>query len=255
MKHSIAVIAVLAAACTAKTPAASSSAVLAPEQTWLIVAKPARPAALDIVRMFNQRGFALSDMRTDDRGVTLRFQGERTTVAEPVVTALDVIIAVGDIVEAVDDAKHKRPHRHHHYEPSLETYELGSVYYVRVEPRGETMTSIAAVGRPTRSGIEACTNDGDEIAGPCLPLKAGPMVAPEVSGFAEAELINGVFAEIRLEGNVVSADPEVTIGMRRCLERQREVFAAAARVSSQRAKKGILRTRPVCAGAPPLAAN
>lgn len=253
MKNSIAVIAVLAAACTAKTPAASSSAVLAPEQTWVIIAKPARPAALDMVRMFNQRGFALADLRTDDRGVLLRFQGERKTVAEPIVTAADVIIAVGEIAEALD---HKKRHHHHHhrYRQTIEEYELGSVFYVRVEPRGETMTSISVVGRPTRSGIEACTGDIG-VDAPCAPLETGPIVAHEVAGIVEAELINGVFAELRLEGSVVSADPHVTMQMRRCWQRQREVTAAAARVSNPRAKEGILRTRPVCAGTPPLAAR
>jgi hypothetical protein len=203
--------------------------------------------------MFNQRGFSLSDLRTDERGVTLRFQGERKTVWEPVVTALDVIVAVGDIVDAIDAAKHKRPH-YQQYEPTLEHYDLGSVYYVRVEPRGQTMTSISAVGRPTRSGIEACTQDV-ETGTPCLPLETGPLVAHEVAGVVEAELIHGVFAELRLEGFVVSENPRVTMGMRRCWERRKEVAAAAARVSNPRAKAGILRTAPVCEGSPPLAAN
>ena len=223
---------------------------LAPEQTWLIVARPARPAALDMVRMFNQRGMALTDMTTDERGVTLRFQGERKVVAEPIVTALDVIVAVGDVIDEIDAAANKRPHYHREVQPHIEHYELGSVYYVRVEPRGPTMTSIAAVGRPTRSGIEACTGN-NEIAGPCLPLETGPDVAPEVAGVVEAELIHGVFSELRLEGGVVSADPAIAMAARRCWERRKEVIAAAARVSNPRAKAGIMRTAPNCEGAPP----
>lgn len=254
MKHSIAVLALLAAACTAKTPAASSSAVLALEETWVIVAKPARPAALDVLRMFNQRGFSLADMRTDERGVTLRFQGERKLVSEPIVTALDVIVAVSDVIDEIDAAKHDRPHYHHEVTPTIEYYELGSVYYVRVEPRGPTMTSISAVGRPTRSGIEACTADS-EPGTVCLPLETGPRVAHEVAGVVEAQLIHSVFAELRLEGNVVSANPQVMMASRRCWERRKEVIAAAARVSNPRAKAGIIRTAPICDGEPPSLAS
>jgi len=246
MNHSILVIALLTTACTVKTPAASSSAVLIPERTWVIVAQPAQAAALDAVRMFTQRGFGLVDMQTNDRGITLRFKGERKLVAEQIVTALDVLAVAAEVTETLDASAKGRERRHHHYvEPNIETYELGSVYYVRIEPRGPTMTSISAIGRPTRNGIEACTHDPD-LDAPCAPLESGPDVHPEIAGLAEAEMINSVFAELRLEGTVVAPDVQMAEASHRCWQRRREVEAAAARVSSSRARAGILRTAPVC---------
>ena len=253
VNHSIAALALLAAAaCTPMTPAASSSSVLPPERSYVIVAKPAQPAALDAVRMFQGRGYALVDMTSDPTGVTLRFKGERKVVAEQIVTGLDVAVAVADIVVAIDDAKKgKRHHHHHELDPAIATYEIGSVFYVRIEPRGATMTSISAVGRPTRSGVEACT--ADHIDAPCEKLETGPDVHVEVAGFAEAETIHGVFSEMRVAGSVVGPDIEVEHARRqaamttqRCYERRREVEAAAARVSNPRAKAGILRTAPTC---------
>src|SRR5688572_15270765 len=69
VNYSLAVIlpAVSLAACTPMTPARSSSAVLAPEMSWVIVAKPAQPAALDVARSFQARGYALVDFQQDDR--------------------------------------------------------------------------------------------------------------------------------------------------------------------------------------------
>jgi hypothetical protein len=247
MNHSILAITALALAtgCTQMTPAASSNAVLTPVRTWVIVAKPAQPAAIDVTRMFQQRGFALVDLQTDERGVTLRLKGERKVVAEQLVTGLDVLVATTNALEAYNAAKHKRHANLIYQEPTIETYELGSVYYVRVEPRGPTMTSIAMVGRPTRDGVEACTPD-TELHAPCAPLESGPRVQNEIAGLVEAETINAVFAELRLEGSVVAPDVQYAEAQDRCWVRRREVIAAAARVSNPRAKTGIMRTAPVC---------
>ena len=252
MGHSIFILAIVAAAaCTPMKPAASSSAVLPIEGTYVIVVKPAQPAAVDAVRLFTQRGFTLVDMTGDSRGVTLRFRGERKVVAEQVVTALDVVVVAAQVAEELNRKPGERRHQVHH-DPQIEEYEIGSVFYVRVEPRGETMTSISAVGRPTRSGVEACTND--VIAAPCAPLETGPSVHNAVAGYAEAEVIHGVFSEMRVEGSVIapaiamqpSATSRTTMTMQRCLQRRVEVQTAADRVSSSRAKQGILRTMPDC---------
>lgn len=246
MKHSILVIAVLAAGCTPMTPAASSSAVLIPERTWVIVAKPLRPTAFDVVRIFQQRGYHLADLQSNERGMTMRFKGERKIVSERIVTAVDVLVAVANATEAIDAAsKGKVPEHQHPSEPTIETYELGSVYYVRVEPRGETMTSISAIGRPTRNGFEACTPDPGLYA-PCVPLAAGPSVQDDIAGFAEADMINGVFAELRLEGLVVAPDVQLADANHQCWQRRRRVEAAANRVSNPQAKKAIMGTAPVC---------
>jgi len=75
----------------------------------------------------------------------------------------------------------------------------------------------------------------------------------EVAGFVEAELINGVFAEMRLQGSVVAPDVhevEVAEASRKCWAQRREKERAAARVSDSRAKVGIMRTAPNCAAPP-----
>ena len=258
MKYSTAVLIALgAAACTPKTPAASSSAVLTPERTWVIVSQPAQPAAIEVARMFQQRGFALADVAKDERGVTLRFIGDRRDAAEEIVTPLDVAVAIADVADAFDNSKEaemRRLRRELTHRPTIEHYDLGSVFYVRVEARGETMTSISAVGRPTRDGVEACTPDA--IDAPCAQLEAGPSVHHQVAGFAEAEVIHGVFSELRLGGTVVAPDIITMAANRRCWETRREREKAAARVTSAKAKAGILRTAPKCdAGSPSLAAK
>jgi hypothetical protein len=244
-KYSLLLFLAFAAGCTPMAPAASSNAILIPERTWVIVAKPAQPAAVDVTRLFQQRGFALVDLQVNERGITLRFKGERKVVAEQLVTGLDVLVATTNALEAYDAAKDQRPANFIDKEPTIETYELGSVYYVRVEPRGTTMTSIAMVGRPTRNGMEACTAD-PELHAPCAPLESGPRVHAEIAGFVEAETINAVFAELRLEGSVVAPDVQYAEAQHRCWTRRREVIAAVQRVSDPRAKAGIMRTAPVC---------
>jgi hypothetical protein len=237
----------LFAACTPMTPAKSTSAVLPPERTWVIVAKPLQPATIDIARKFTMRGYALADFTKDDRGVTLRFRGERKAVAEAIVTGLDVALVITEAL-AEADTKGKR-HHHHHHEPTIATYELGSVYYVRIEPRGETTTSISAIGRPTNRGIEACTGDR-ELDAPCVPLEAGPDVQPEIAGVVEAEVISGVFAELRLEGSVIAPDEteiQAIANTRRCWERRNEHSRLAARVTDPKAKAGIMGAAPKCA--------
>lgn len=234
------------AACTPMAPAASSTAVLIPERTWVIVAKPAQPTAIDVTRLFQRRGFELVDLQTNERGMTLRFKGERKVVAEQIVTGLDVLAATANALEAVNAREQRRYPVYIEQAPTIETYELGSVFYVRIEPRGSTMTSISMIGRPTRSGMEACTAD-PELRAPCAPLESGPDVQREIGGFVEAETINALFAEMRLEGSVIAPDVQHAEQQQRCWQRRREVFAAAAKVSSERARAGILRTAPRCA--------
>jgi hypothetical protein len=249
LNHSVAVIALTLAGCTAMTPAASSNAVLTPERSWVIVNKPPQAAAVDVVRAFHDRGFVLVDIQRDDRGVVARFKGARKAVSERVIGALDVVMATAEIAEAFTDDREGDPH--HEHEPTIEHYEIGSVFYVRLEPRGE-MTSIAAFGRPTNNGVEACTADPDVVA-PCAKLEAGPTVYPEIAGFAEAEVIHGVFSELRLIGLVVAPDLEVAVASRRCWERRRDIERRAARVSHPRARAGIMRTAPTCDVGEPLA--
>jgi hypothetical protein len=125
------------------------------------------------------------------------------------------------------------------------------VFYVRIEPRGETTTSIAAIGRPMKEGKEACTADPD-LEWPCEELSGGGRYWGEVDGFAEAEVVQGVFAELRLSADVIAPEPAIAkapqIDEAKCLARGRELRALANRVSDPRARAGILGTAPKCTG-------
>lgn len=239
--------------CVPVKPAASSREVMGRERSRVMLMRPIQAAAVDVARLFAQRGFALADAGHDDRGITLRFKGERKIVTEPVVDALDALVAVTDALEAYQRARQGRPQHHHYRYDHVADVAIGSVFYVRVEPRGATATSIVAIGRPTKNGQEACTPD-PEIPWPCNRIVAGDTLYPEVAGVVEAEVIEGVFSELWLSGDVVSPDPAVLraqhaahLANQRCLERKRDLEALAGRVSDPRARAAILGAAPTCA--------
>lgn len=248
MRYSIVLALVLATGCVTRMQAASSHSVLGSERSQVSVMLASKPAALDMARLFTQRGYVLVEHRQDERGMTLKFKGDRTVVVQPVVDGLDALIAVGDALDAYDRAKQGRRARDYHRETRYEHVTVGSVFYVRVEPRGETVTSIRAIGRPMKDGLEACTSD-PELATPCEPLYGGEPYWREIGGFAEAEVIEGVFAELRLTANVISRDPAIAIADGKCMARRRELQELAGRVSDPRARAGILGSAPSCGAA------
>lgn len=245
MKYSPALVvaAIAASACTSTTPARSSTSVLSPERTWVIVGEAAEPATADLIQRFGQRGFPLADQKRDATGVLLRFAGTRKQVTEETVDPITVAAAVvagatsGSGSDSDDDTEAQDPPEPSH----VEQYQVGSAFYVRVESRGDAATWISAVGRPTRDGVEACT--ADQIDAPCTKLEGHD---EDVAGTAEAEVIDGVFGELRRAGLVTSADPAIAESARRCQERRREYETRAAHVSDPRAKAGILRAAPHC---------
>lgn len=239
-------LAITAVACVRPIPAATSREVLGPEASTVIVMRPLQPAALDVTRMFAQRGFALVEMQRDPRGMLLRLEGDRKVVTQEVVGWAEVAHAWAHALDPKPDDEHY----HHHHPPRTEQVEVGSVFYVRLEPRGETATSIHAVGRPMADGSEACT--ADALPAACKTLHHGDVAVSEVSGVAEAEVVEGVFAELRLQGDVVwppvptAEERTATIALGKCRARQRELRELAAKVSDPRARAGILRTSPRC---------
>jgi hypothetical protein len=254
VKYSVLLSLALATGCVARIPAASSRSVLGPARSQVTVMQPSKPAALEIARLFSQRGFNLVEHHADPRGITLRFKGDRKVVTQPVADGVDVLLAVGDALEAYDRAREGKHAHYHDRPPHTEDITVGSVFYVRIEPRGETATSIMAIGRPMKDGREACTADPD-LATPCEPLSGGEPYWQEIGGFAEAEVVEGVFAELRLQADVVSPDPAITeaaaassIDQTRCLARRRELQDLARRVTSARARAGILGAAPTCGG-------
>jgi len=238
----------LATGCITRTQAGSSRAVLPPERSMLVVARPVRPTMLEITRLFAQRGFPLVEQRADSRGVVLRFKGERKLVTQPVIDELTVLAAFAHELATDEEVTHGRPSRHHHghdrYYERTEQIEVGSVFYVRFEPRGDA-TAVYAIGRPTKNGRDGCTSDPD-LDAPCAELDAHGEYYRHIDGTAEAEVIEGVFAEQRLHGGVAAAASATTAAGERCLARRRELADLARRVSDPRAREGILRTSPAC---------
>jgi hypothetical protein len=246
LMHKCCLLVPVMAACALR-PAASSQEAMGAERSRVMVMRPIKDATLDITRRFTERGFTLAEYDLDDRGITLRFRGHRKTLTETRVNDQCAAAAVSDALT------HGYGESHRHRCTEVVTTALGSVFHVRVEPRGKTATSIVAVGRPVMDGVEACTPD-PEIRGSCgRRILAGEALYPELAGIAEAEIIEGVFSELWLTGDVISPDPatlraryEAQLAERRCQERRRELRALASRVSEPRARAQILGAAPIC---------
>ena len=223
-------------ACHVSTPVQSSRSVLGRELSEVVVNIEAQPAALDVVDQFAKRGFILKEQSTDERGITLRIAGDRRTVDEALHPVLD---SLGDAKAAIDGRTNDRDH-------GVVAVTYGSAFHVRVEPLTDGTSHIKIVGRTVRRGIELCTDDTD-VAAPCDPKQG---MAFEPPGEKEAELIEEVFAELRLRGLVIAPARPLTIAergeYRKCLQRRRDQVALANRVSSSQARASIMRAAPRC---------
>lgn len=258
MNHSMLVLVVALAGCITHKQAASSRAVLGPERSTLVIARPLDATALELVRQFTQRGFALTWHQRTTTGLVLRFKGERGQFEQATDPELEALRSLTRTLETYDAVKHGRPvhdHDHHAYARERETtwIDVGSVFYVRLKAQGEA-TAIDAMGRPTRNGVEGCTTDPD-IAAPCTDLYVGKLDYHRIDGGAEAEVIEGVFSELRLQGGVLSPDPAIAdaagaraAALADCRERRRNMAALWARVSDPRARAQIARSAPKCDG-------
>jgi hypothetical protein len=227
---------VLLMACHVSTPVQSSRSVLGRELSEVVVSVEAQAAALDVVDQFAKRGFMLKDQSRDGRGITMRIAGDRRTVSEALHPVLD---SLGDAKAAIDGRTNDRDH-------GVVEVTYGSAFHVRVEPLTDGTSHIKIVGRTVRRGIELCTEDSD-VAGPCDPKQG---MAFEPPGEKEAELIEEVFAELRLRGIVIAPARPLTIAergeYRKCLQRRRDQVALANRVSSSEARASILGAAPRC---------
>ncbi|HEY5934488.1 MAG TPA: hypothetical protein VIU61_07635 [Kofleriaceae bacterium] len=227
---------VLLLACHSSKPAQSSRALLGRDFSEVVVNLEAQPAALDLLAVFTQRGFVLKEQSRDERGITLRVAGDRRTVEEALHPVLDTI---GDASAALDGRTNDRDHG-----AVVVTY--GSTFDARVEQLANGTSRIQLVGRTVRAGLELCTEDPDQ-RGPCSPKEG---MAFEPAGEKEAEIIDEVFAELRLRGVVLWPERAPTVAEReqrkQCLQRRREHIALANRVENDRSRANILGTTPRC---------
>jgi hypothetical protein len=232
------------AACVPATHVVSSQVVLGPERSAAIVDQEPRALALDLVKLFAQRGFPLADMQHDERGIWLHLKGNRRTVAEPVNPTLDNIAAVASFLDVASGGEGV------YHVPEVADMTYGSAFWVRIEPRGTTgRSNITMVGRLIRNGAELCTSDV-HLPGPCSQNEDALSEAP---GAAEAEVIQGVFAELRLGGSVITPDTrptyeQVAAGdhLTACRARRAEQMALAERIPNLKARVNVLNALPVC---------
>jgi hypothetical protein len=228
---------VLLMACHVSTPVQSSRAVLGRELSEVVVNVDVQPAALDVVSVFAPRGYALTKLSRDEHGITLRLAGDRRTVAEHLHPIRDTL---GDLSDALNGRDNNR-----HYAVVDVTY--GSAFYVRLEPRGDGASHVQILGRAIRAGIELCTDDAELAGAPC---DAKERSLSEMPGVTEAEVIEGVFDELRLRGIVTFPERSLSVAAREdrmtCLQRRRDHLALAGRVTNDRARANILSATPRC---------
>jgi hypothetical protein len=242
-----AIIAILGfVGCVPATHVVSSRTVLGPELSEVVVGMDPQPIALDLVRSLTLRGFALDDVQRDGNGsVTLHLKGQRRTTLEQTNPTLDAIVDVADALEGKG--------KYHPHEVAEVTY--GSAFYVRIEPRGPGQAWVSIVGRTIRDGVELCTDDAPVI-GPCVTNEDALTERP---GHAEADVVNGVFAELRLRNVVVSPDPRpamvARIDREQCEKYRADQIALANRVDNPRAKAAILGAMPKTCESPQAAAR
>ncbi|MCW5806065.1 MAG: hypothetical protein KIT31_27110 [Deltaproteobacteria bacterium] len=232
---------VLVVACVPVTPVVSSKAVLGPQRSEVLVQAEPQPVALEVVRIFTARGFPLADMQGDGRGIWLHLKGTRRTAVEPVDPNLDV---VGEIAAALDTANGDPMQ----YVGAVHDVTYGSAFYVRIEPRGTGTSHVSIVGRVIRNGAELCT--ADPGLGPCVENEDALTEPP---GAAEADVVTGVFAELRLGGGVLTPDPrptpeQVAAGddVAACRAYRAEQMMRAHQIEDVKARASVLGALPVC---------
>lgn len=143
---------VLATGCTLN--AQSSTTILGPKSSSAVIRRPVGDAAVEVTRLFAARGYMLMDQRPAGATLVLRLQGARRMVVE-----------------------HKR------------SAEVGSAYYVFVDPQGDGSSAISLIGRPMYDGAELCTDD-PSITTPCRSAYYGDVAHDTwLDGRAEAEVI------------------------------------------------------------------
>jgi hypothetical protein len=219
MKHStLATILTLGLAATGCVTeiTASSMAYLGPHGSEVVVDRPAAAGALAITRLFTERGFGLVDQHAAAPGnqIILAFKGNRGAVTG------------GD--------KH-----------GVYSSEIGSVFYVWVTPIDDTRSTVIMMGKPTIDGVEPCTDDGP--TGPRLPCSkvlASYGQATQMSGYNEAEVVHGVFAELALEGHVVGAVPPSAPEVRNAC--RHDIFDQARAAKDDESRLEVLKALPTC---------
>jgi hypothetical protein len=82
--------------------------------------------------------------------------------------------------------------------------QVGSVFYVWLTPDGEHGARVSMFGEPTLGDEEPCTQEAPAL--PCTPISVLPGVIDlYMNGRNEADVVQGVLAELKLEGVTTAA--------------------------------------------------
>jgi hypothetical protein len=210
----------------------SSLSFLGPQQSGAQLASPPREAALKVVRLFEVRGLQLIDQHP---------------TARP-----------GQIVMKLIDSPHAK-----RYTAGVDEgarYRVGSVYYVWITPVPSGGGSeLRLVGKATVDGAEPCSGDTPQL--PCSPVRVDPGLDREVSGRAEARTIEGLLAELALEGSISgplapspepsappapSPEPSAPSEVLDCRTRRHRIFLEAGQLADIQARARLVKTAPEC---------
>jgi len=186
--------------------------VLSPEHSHALVKASRDDTARALVALFTHRGYPLVDQHALPSGaVVLRLKGSRVQITE--------------------GGKHW-----------VASSVVGSVFYAVVEQSGADLTSLDLYGKPTLDGQESCAVNHE-----CEPLAVDARQYREMGGAEEAEVIQGVIAELALEG--LAIPPPVSAVQAHddhCLEQRRLILERANNATWTYTRERILETAPNC---------
>ncbi|MGN6106130.1 MAG: hypothetical protein ACTHU0_13565 [Kofleriaceae bacterium] len=167
----------------------STASLLGPEGSSLVISRTPNEAALLVVQLLGQRGYALVEQQ----------QAGATSVLRMKHTPQEL-----------------RTHRFGEVLPRRFS-RIDAVFYAFIDPHGASSSAITIFARPALDGEELCTSDA-AIAGPCAEIYLEPDGDLEVAAANAAEVVRGALTELRLLGLV---DEDARPARRIALERER----------------------------------
>jgi hypothetical protein len=193
--------------------AQSSRGVLGPAQSQAAIRASPREAALEIVRLFASRGFALVDQQTQGAALLLRFKGNREGVSRG-------------------------------HSPSQVT----SAFYVSIDPASDGQVAVSIDGTPVVNDIEICA---PYAVGTCKST-VEPFLKDHVNGRAEADVVHGIFSELALHDLVAAPPPGSPAVVQQltpeklCAVERHRALREAYQADDDQERKRLIAAAPTC---------
>jgi hypothetical protein len=186
--------------------------VMPPVHSHALVKAPPDETARALVALFTHRGYPLVDQRAlPDGAIMLRLQGSRETITE--------------------GGKHW-----------VRSSVVGSAFSAVIEQSGANLTAIDLYAKPMLDGQEGCDPRAD-----CQPFYLDARQYRVMTGAEEAQVIQGVIAELALEG--LAIPPQVSAvddHYQQCLEQRRVILERAKNATWTYTRERIAETAPIC---------